>query len=149
MTILPPHGIVIHRGMTLMELTVCISVLLIIIMIVFIGANAWKRGSDRAGCVLTLRNVQMAARSYQNIYGYTYGGRPYAENGTQDIASHLYAKGYIEKKLHDQATGIETCPSLGNYTRNAPDVFPQAGELYMKCSLSASDEHEPDSHADW
>lgn len=149
MTILPPLGIVRRRGMTLLELTVSISVIMMLIMIVFIGAQAWKRGSDRAACVLTLRHVQMATRSYQNIYGYNYGGRPYAENGTQDIASHLYAKGYIEKKLHDQATGIEKCPSLGDYTRTTPDVFPQAGELYMKCSLSVSAEHKPSLQADW
>ena len=135
--------------MTLLELTVTISVIMVIIMIVFFGAQAWKRGSDRAGCVLTLRNVQMAARSYQNIYGYSYGSRPCAENGTQDIASHLYAKGYIEKKLHDQATGLSKCPSEGAYTRTAPDVFPPAGELYMNCSLSVSAEHRPGSHADW
>ena len=75
----PPPRVVRHRGMTLLELTVVIIVLLALISVMFVGARAWKRGSDRAGCVLTLRNVQVAARSYQNLYGYNYGGRPYAE----------------------------------------------------------------------
>ncbi len=34
-------------GMTLLELTVVILVLLSLIGILFIGARAWKRGSDR------------------------------------------------------------------------------------------------------
>ena len=96
--------------MTLLELTITISVLLALISIVFIGSRAWKRGSDRAICVLTLRNVQVAARSYQNLYGYNYGGRPYAENGSQDIARHLFEKGYIEKTLYDQPRGAEPLP---------------------------------------
>ena len=88
--------------------------------------------------MLTLRNVQMAARSYQNLYGYNYGGHPYAENGTQDIAVHLYQKGYIEKKLFDQATGLEACAGGGTYTCPTPDIFPHSGQLYLKCSLSAT-----------
>ena len=145
---LPPK-VVRLRGMTLIELTIAISVLLVLISIVFVGSRAWKRGSDRAVCVLTLRNVQVAARSYQNLYGYNYGGRPYAENGSQDIARHLFDKGYIEKNLYDQASGTKTCPSGGTYTCPTPDIFPEAGTLYMKCSLSSTEGHEPATHADW
>ena len=36
-------------GMTLLELTVVILVLLSLISILFVGARAWKKGSDRAG----------------------------------------------------------------------------------------------------
>ena len=148
-TTLPP-GVVRHRGMTLLELTITISVLLVLLSILFIGSRAWKRGSDRAGCVLTIRNVQVATRSYQNLYGYNYGGRPYAEAGTQDIARHLFEKGYIEKDLYDRANGQDPCPGGGTYTCPVPDVFPQSGELYMKCSLSTTEEaHEPSTHADW
>lgn len=135
--------------MTLLELTLCISVLLVFITIIFVGSRAWKRGSDRAGCVLTLRNVQVATRSYQNLYGYEFGGRPFAEYGTQDIALHLYEKGYIEKTLFDQARGTVNCPGGGTYNCPIPDIFPQSGELYLKCALSDSDGHEPTTHADW
>ena len=48
------------RGMTLLELTVVILVLLSLISILFIGARAWKKGSDRAGCIMQIRNVQLA-----------------------------------------------------------------------------------------
>jgi type II secretory pathway pseudopilin PulG len=141
--------VVRRSGMTLLELTVCIMVLLALISILFFSAKAWKRGSDRAACILSLRNVQVATRSYQNLYGYNYGGRPYAENGTQDIARHLYDKGYIEKNLFNNATGANKCPAGGSYTCPLPDIFPEAGELYMKCSLATSAEHEPVSHDDW
>lgn len=145
---LPPQ-VVSRRGMTLLELTIAIIVLLGLVAITFVGARAWKRGSNRVSCILALRNIQMAARSYQNLYGYAYGGRPYAENGTQDIAAHLYAKGYIDLSLYHQATGADHCPSGGDYTCPVPDIFPEPGELYMSCSLSTVEDHQPASHGNW
>lgn len=145
----PPPGVVRHRGLTLLELTVVITILLTLISILFIGARAWKRGGDRAGCVLTLRNVQIATRSYQNFYGYNFGGRPYAENGTQDIAEHLFTKGYIEVNHYRQTRGVTPCPAGGIYICPVPDTFPQPGDLYMQCSRATSDDHVPASHADW
>lgn len=155
--IIPPQAMTHHtsprvrcaRGLTLIELSLAISALLVLIALLFIGSRAWKRGCDRASCVLTLRNTQMATRSYQNLYGYDFGGRPYAEDGTQDIASHLYAKGYIEQKLFRQAHGLESCPGGGVYSCPTPDVFPVVGELYMKCSLAETDEHFLPSEVDW
>ncbi len=55
-------------GMTLLELTVVILVLLSLISILFIGARAWKKGSDRAGCILNIRNSQQAVRGYLNMH---------------------------------------------------------------------------------
>ena len=54
-------------GMTLLELTVVILVLLSLISILFIGARAWKKGSDRAANILNLRNVQQAIRGHANM----------------------------------------------------------------------------------
>ena len=135
--------------MSLLELTVVILVLLSLTAVLFIGSRAWKRSGDRAGCVLSQRNIQMATRSYQNLYGYNYGGRPYAENGTQDIALHLYDKGYIDGKLYNHAIGTSPCQGGGIYSRAAADIFPEPGELYMNCSRSATDAHLPNSRANW
>lgn len=145
---LPPR-VVSRRGISLLELSVTISVLVLIINIIYIGANAWKRGSDRSQCILSQRNVQQATRCYQNLYGYAYGGSPSAESGSQDIAHHLLEKGYIEKPLYDQAVGADKCPSGGLFTCPSPSVFPLPGELYMKCSLASSLGHLPTDHADW
>ena len=56
-------------GMTLLELTVVILVLLSLISILFIGARAWKKGSDRAANILNMRNVQQAVRAHAKVRG--------------------------------------------------------------------------------
>ena len=54
-------------GMTLLELTVVILVLLSLISILFIGARAWKKGSDRSANIMNIRNTQQAMRGEQNM----------------------------------------------------------------------------------
>ena len=54
-------------GMTLLELTVVILVLLSLISILFVGARAWKKGSDRSANIMNLRNSQQAMRGHQNM----------------------------------------------------------------------------------
>jgi len=54
--------------MTLLELTVVILVLLSLISILFVGARAWKKGSDRAGCIINIRNTQQAVRGFLNMH---------------------------------------------------------------------------------
>ena len=149
MTNISSPRVVWHRGLTLLELSVVITILLLLVSLLFIGSRAWRRGSDRSTCVMTLRNVQVATRAYQNIYGYNYGGRPNAENGNQDIAEHLFNKGYIETHLYRQTRGTDPCPAGGTYTCPVPDVFPAAGQLYMNCTFAGSDQHAPSNHADW
>ena len=61
------HNMKRKSGMTLLELTVVILVLLSLISILFIGARAWKKGSDRAANILNIRNVQQAVRAHANI----------------------------------------------------------------------------------
>lgn len=56
-----------NSGMTLIEMTVVISLLLSLISILFIGAKAWKRGSDRAANIMNLRNVQLAVRGHASL----------------------------------------------------------------------------------
>ena len=60
-------------GMTLLELTVVILVLLSLISILFIGARAWKKGSDRSANILNIRNVQQAVRGHANMHGILQG----------------------------------------------------------------------------
>jgi hypothetical protein len=43
--------------------------LLSLISILFIGARAWKKGSDRAANILNIRNVQQAVRAHANVRG--------------------------------------------------------------------------------
>lgn len=145
----PSPRAVRRHGMTLLELTVVIATLLSLLSVTFIGARAWKRGSDRSMCLMNLRNVQVAVRSYQNLYGYNEGGRPYADGGTQDIGRHLLDKGYIGAGLYRQTQGLATCPGGGVYSRAHPDIFPLAGTLYMECSLAETNDHKPADTSSW
>ena len=145
----PPPRACLRRGLTLIEMSVVILVLLTLVSVLFMAAQSWKRGSDRAACIITLRNVQVAVRSYQNLYGYNQGGHPYAEYGTQDIARHLMEKGYIEQDLYKTAIGQKTCSGGGTYQRQSPDVFPLSGVLYAQCSLAAGANHVPTNASDW
>jgi len=68
------HNMKRKSGMTLLELTVVILVLLSLISILFIGARAWKRGSDRSANIMNLRNVQQAVRGHANMNNIIEGG---------------------------------------------------------------------------
>ena len=121
-------------GMTLLELTVVILVLLSLISILFIGARAWKKGSDRAGCILNIRNVQQAVRSYGNMY-----------NATTVPAGELLGTGkFLESP--------PVCPGTGAYTPadlSAAIGVPAVSVLAMTCGLAATENHVPSSIAGW
>lgn len=126
-------------GMTLLEMTVVILVLLTLITIMFVGVQAWKRGSDRAICIVHIQTVQKGVRAYANIYGHEEGSH------IADLQSHVIGLGkFVE--------AVPTCPSQGTYSYGAtfgPETVPPIGQLYMECSLKAAAEHEPPDHSDW
>lgn len=120
------------KGMTLLELTVVILVLLSLISILFIGARAWKKGSDKAGCIMNIRNVQQAVRSYQNMN---------AQNAGDSLAA---------SDITGSGNFLETapvCPGAGAYTYGS--TIPAVGTLYMTCSLATSEGHVPASISGW
>lgn len=102
------------KGMTLLELTVVILVLLSLISILFVGARAWKKGSDRAANVMIVRNVQQAVRSYQNMNNVS-------EGSTVDttIAGPIFGTGdFIEIPPTHPVAGLSyvysgTVPGIG------------------------------------
>ena len=61
------HNMKRKSGMTLLELTVVILVLLSLISILFVGARAWKKGSDRSANIMNIRNCQQAMRGEENM----------------------------------------------------------------------------------
>jgi type II secretory pathway pseudopilin PulG len=67
MKLTPIQTINRKAGMTLIELTVVILVLLALIAVLFVGARAYKDGADKAACIMNLRNIQQAARSWVNL----------------------------------------------------------------------------------
>lgn len=125
--------------MTLLEMTVVILVLLTLITVLFIGARAWKRGSDRALCIMHIQGVQKGIRSYSNLYGFSPGAN--APN--------------LQNKVIGLGRFVETipiCPSNGTYSFGQTygnDTIPPVGELYLQCTLAGSDQHEPSNYSEW
>jgi type II secretory pathway pseudopilin PulG len=125
--------------MTLLEMTVVILVLMSMITVLFFGAQAWKRGSDRAQCIMLIQNVQKGVRGYANLHGLDPGA--FAPN----LQSQVIGFGrFVEQ--------TPQCPGNGVYgygSVHGNETIPPLGSLYMDCSLSGSDEHIPESSTDW
>jgi len=56
-----------RKGVTLIELTVVIAIILLLISILFIGAKFYRDGADKSACVVNINGIQKAARSVQNL----------------------------------------------------------------------------------
>ena len=97
-----------RAGMTLLELTVVILVLLSLISILFVAARAWKRGADRSANLMNIRNCQQAMRGEQNM--------------KQLIAGDNFTQADLEEYLQYPATVNGT---IGAYN-NAGVVTPQS-----------------------
>ncbi len=121
-----------QAGLTLIEVTLVIAVLLGLISVLFIGVAAYKKGADRAKCILNISTVQKAARSYQNLYELAIGDTL----ASTDIAG--------SGKMIESTP---TCPASGTYTFGTE--VPAAGTAYLTCSLATSDDHVPASTAGW
>ena len=126
-------------GMTLLELTVVILVLLSLISILFIGARAWKKGSDRAANILNIRNVQQAMRAHANVRGLL-------ENAALPNAD-LIGTGKYLNSVTPPNTDI-------TYTGNYADIVTPVGTLYLAPSYADADattDYAPDAatYAEW
>jgi len=118
-----------QAGLTLIEVTLVIAVLLGLISVLFIGVSAYKEGSNRAKCILNISNVQKAVRSYQNLYEKSVGD------------------GLVKATIAGTGKMLETeptCPSAGTYTWGT--TIPVVGSAYLGCSLT---DHVPASLTGW
>lgn len=126
-------------GMTLLEMTVVILVMLSLISALFVGAQAWKRGSDRALCILNIQNVQKGLRSYANLHELSPG-----QNIVALRERIIGSERFVEKSPR--------CPGNGDYEYGAeygPNAIPPIGSLYLSCSLATMLDHRPSNHSDW
>jgi len=127
------------KGMTLLELTVVILVLLSLISILFIGARAWKKGSDRAGCLMNIRNVQQAIRSYGNMQALNPGA---TIPGSKTASQVLIGSGLFMENA-------PTCPGAGTYSGLDGTTIPNVGSVLLSCSFSDGPAHAPTNTGDW
>jgi type II secretory pathway pseudopilin PulG len=124
--------------MTLLELTVVILVLLSLVAILFVGARAWKKGSDRAANVLNLRNIQQAVRGHENVHGLIQNISPLSPD---DIFIREGNLGYLVEPHPPSSTGVANYTYLG--------VVPSYGTLYVTNVNEIGAEYAPPSYADW
>ncbi|GHC40745.1 prepilin-type N-terminal cleavage/methylation domain-containing protein [Roseibacillus persicicus] len=131
-----------NKGMTLIELTVVILVLLSLISVLFIGARAWMRGSDRANAALLIRNAQQGVRSHSNIMGVetpATGAGEIAWPAADDLSDEIFGPGkYVETAT---ISTPPTHPAAGNSFIAAGtdfDSVPELGSLYMTSNADAA-----------
>ncbi|WAC19330.1 type II secretion system protein [Luteolibacter sp. SL250] len=127
------------QGMTLLELTVVIFVLMGLISILFVAAQAWKRGADRGMCVMNIQVTQKALRSFSNLYGYNPG------DSVTGLKDKIFSPGgFIEV--------MPVCKGGGEYFfggASGEDAIPQVGHLYLECSYSESRGHSLPPNGEW
>lgn len=112
-----------------------VEISLIAVLVSVLAAFAlisWKRGSDRAGCILNIRNVQQAVRAHHGVRGLTLGDPL--------LFSDIVGPGkYLDSVI---------CPGGGTY--RFLGKIPDIGVLAIECSLCDSPEnHKPDKYSDW
>ena len=126
------------RGMTLIEMSVAILVLLMFVGLLLVGAKAWKRGSDRAACLMNIRQVQQAVRGYANSNGLEVGDSLVPPDKPHETV--IGPGNFLER--------MPNCPAGGLYSFNGA-VVPPVGELFMTCSQAETEGHEPDDYGTW
>ncbi len=120
-------------GMTLIEITLVIAVLLGLISVLFIGVKAYKKGSDRGKCILNVSTVQKAVRSHQNLYELDEG---------DDLAQGAIAG---TGKMLEVVPG---CPTKDN-TYTYLSVVPDTGAQYVTCNNEQATDHNPANTNGW
>ena len=57
------------KGVTLIELSVVIAVILVLISVLFIGATYYRDSANEAACAINQSSIKKGAESYMNIEG--------------------------------------------------------------------------------
>ncbi|MFC5049922.1 type II secretion system protein [Rubritalea spongiae] len=104
------------KGVTLIELTVVISMILTLLSGLFLGASYYRNSSSQAVCIAQITQIQKSIRSYQNLEALDYGSRIVE---TEVIGT-------------DKAIGpLPQCPLGGSYT--VLDSIPNPGIPFARC----------------
>ena len=117
-------------GMTLLELTVVILVLLSLISILFIGARAWKKGSDRSANIMNIRNAQQAVRGHANMRGLLEGDTTVTEAVIYGAAGDGVG-GYLRKPAP---------PNNDITLYKGSGVVPESGILWLEVTYTGTGE---------
>jgi len=112
-----------HRsGMTLIEISLVIALLLGLIAVVFLGIGSYRQGADKAKCKMQLAAVQKAVRSGANMQNLS------VADALVDT-TQVFGAGLL-------MNSAPVCPSGGTYTWLA--VVPAISTPYGNCSFAGS-----------
>ena len=127
------HTLKMSAGLTLIEVTLVVAVLLILISVLFIGMSAYSEGTNRAQCILNISNVQKAMRAYQHMYELIPGVSSLPS--TSLIGTHKFLE------------VAPDCKSGGVYTYAT--IATPVGTAYLTCSYGGGTDHAPKSTTGW
>ena len=123
-----------RSGMTLIEISLVIALLLGLIAVVFLGIGSYRQGADKAKCKMQLAAVQKAVRAGANFNNLDIGD---ALVDTTDV----FGAGLL-------MNAAPVCPSGGTYTWLA--VVPAIGTSYGTCGYTATGvDHVLTGISDW
>lgn len=112
-----------HQGLTLIEVSLVIALLLGLISIVFLGIGSYRKGADKAKCKMQLSQVQKAMRAHANFNNLAVGAA-FAEADAWGAGKPI-------------GTTAPTCPSGGAITWQA--TIPAVGTPYGNCDFADVD----------
>ncbi len=119
-----------EAGLTLIEITVVIAVLLGLIAVLFIGVQNYREATNKSRCIMQISAVQKAVRSHQNL-------NDVATAGTLTQTDLVGTTGKL-------IATAPVCPSGGTYTWLG--TVPAVGTAYLTCSSTG---HAPADTAGW
>lgn len=111
----------INSGMTLIEISLVIALLLGLIAVVFLGIGSYRQGADKAKCKMQLAAVQKAVRSSANMQNLSIGSAL-----TQ---AEVFGAGLLLE-------AVPVCPAGGAYTWLG--TVPAVGTPYGNCDFAGS-----------
>ncbi len=109
-------------GMTLIEISLVIALLLGLISVVFMGIGSYRKGADKAKCKMQLAQVQKAVRAATNFQNLNIGA---AFTTTQAFGPGLALESEPQ------------CPSNGLYTWTG--TIPVVSTPYGNCDYTDAD----------
>ena len=131
----------VKPGVTLIELTVVILVLLTLIGVLFVGAQIYKEGADRSACILNIRNIQLAIRSNQNL-------DETIDQGDPILLADIFSSGSTENYL-----SRPQCPLTPDEGYTLITQYPATGNVVATCDPNGlgngTGDHFPTRTAGW
>lgn len=106
------------KGVTLIELSVVIAVILVLISVLFIGASYYRDSANSAACTVNQSSIKKAADSYMNI-----------------SASDTVSWTDLTNATGPFAGNAPSCPTTGDYSTN----FATAGGVCTNSTCSVAD----------